>query len=78
MELKEAVSQLVGRDDLIAVRPTGQVIMVTERLGLKDLSNGKPRQWFATLPCIVADNWEVMTRQQYAERLKASMGQGGE
>ncbi len=77
MDLKEAVSMLVGRPDLIAARPTGQVIMVTERNGLKDLSSGKERQWFATLGAVVADNWEVMTRPQFAERLRASEGQGG-
>lgn len=77
MELKEAVSTLVGRPDLIAVRPSGQILALTDRNGLQSLSSGKPRQWVATLSQVIADNWEVLTRQQFAERLKAQEEQGG-
>ncbi len=77
MNLIDAVSRLVGRADLIAVRPPNHVLMVTDRNGLKDVSNGVPRQWVATVSAIVGDNWEVMEVAKFAAKLKAEAGQGG-
>ena len=74
MTLQQALGAVAGRPDLFLVRPTGEILRVTKAFGVRDVRNGKPRQWCPSYGALVTDDWQVMD----AAKLQKMLGAGQE
>jgi hypothetical protein len=59
MELKQAVEAIVGRPDLWAWRPTGEMFRITNNLSIQEMRTGKPRPINPKISDILTDDWLV-------------------
>jgi hypothetical protein len=69
MFIKDALSAIAGRPDLWIWRPTGELLMLTNRLAIIDHRNGRPRPYVAKLADLLTDDWvvgDVPALQKYA------------
>lgn len=76
MNLPQALHMLLGRTDMFAVRPEGEILSLTRNQSLRNWESGKPMKWVPTVGALVGDNWEVMTAQKLNEVMAQRAGQG--
>jgi hypothetical protein len=75
MDFPTMVRSLIGAPHLLALRPRGPVIRMTDRQALRDLRSGREHQYVGKLSDYLAIDWTVMTGQQFAELLQAAQPQ---
>jgi len=72
MTIQQALHMMAGRTDLVALRPEGELLILTRNCAIKSIAGGTPVTWWATFGAIVADNWQVVDvlklKQIMAER----------
>ena len=59
MFISQAFTELLGRPDLFAWRPTGEVFQVTNRGGILDVRSGRPRPFQIKGSDICSNDWQV-------------------
>lgn len=59
MFISAAFTELLGRPDLFAWRPTGEIFQVTNRGGIRDVRSGKPRPYQIKPSDICSNDWRV-------------------
>jgi hypothetical protein len=75
MDFPTMVRALIGAPHLLALRPRGPVIRMTDRQALRDLRSGREHQYVGKLSDYLAIDWTVMTGAQFGELLAASQAQ---
>jgi hypothetical protein len=69
MFLSAAYTGLLGRPDLFAWRPTGEIIQVTNLGRIFDVRSGRQRPFIPKGSDICGDDWKVGTAQQLTHAL---------
>jgi|GEM_PF-2827352 len=59
MFISQAYIELLGRTDLFAWRPTGEIIQVTNLGAIRDVRNGRPRPFTVKPSDICGNDWVV-------------------
>jgi len=59
MFISQAYTELLGRPDLFAWRPTAEIFQVTNYGAIKDVRNGKPRPFVIKASDICSNDWQV-------------------
>lgn len=77
MDFPTAIRGLVGAPHLIALRPRGPVLIVTDRNKVVDVRSGKQRVYVGKLSDYLAIDWRVVTGEQLAAMMRPA-GQGDE
>ena len=75
MRIDQALGAVAGRADLFLVRPKGVVLYVTDRFAIRDIRNGKERNYSAIYSDLVTDDWEVMDRAALRKRFASDQGE---
>ena len=78
MDIATALRGLVGAPTLVAIRPGGPMLVVTNRNKVVDLRSGKPRVYVGKLSDYVAIDWQVLTGEQLSQLFGTAgdLGQG--
>jgi len=69
MLLNQALSSIAGRPDLFAWRPSGELVRISNRMGITDIRSGKPRPFQVKLSDCLSDDWlwgDLKALQKYA------------
>ena len=69
MFMSQAYTELLGRPDRFAWRPTGEIFQVTNLGAIKDVRNGRPRPFQVKPSDICGDDWQVGSAQQLRKAL---------
>jgi hypothetical protein len=64
MDMPTAFRNLAGAPHLLALRPRGPIVRMTDRQLLVDLRGGKARRYVGKFSDYVAIDWDVMTGEQ--------------
>lgn len=67
MQICDALKNLVGAPGLLAARPNGPVLILTDRQKVLDLRSGHPRRYAPKFSDLVSIDWQVMTGAQFKE-----------
>lgn len=70
MFISQAFTELLGRPDLFAWRPTGEIFQVTNRGGILDVRSGRPRPFQIKGSDICSNDWHVGN----SDKLRESLG----
>jgi hypothetical protein len=79
MDIGTAFRNLAGAPHLLAMRPRGPIVQVSERQMVVDLRSGRPRRYVGKFSDYVAVDWIVLTGEQLEElgRKRQAAAQGG-
>lgn len=69
MFISQALTELLGRPDRFAWRPTGEILQVTNRGGIKRVGRGGPVQFVPKVTDLMSDDWRVGTKEQLVKSL---------
>ncbi len=67
MDIGTALRNLVGAPNLLAIRPNGPILTVSDRQLVVDWRSGKPRRYVGKFSDYCAIDWQVVTGEQLAE-----------
>jgi hypothetical protein len=57
--ISQAFTELLGRTDLFAWRPTGEIFVVTNNGAIRDVRTGKPRNFNIKGSDICSNDWRI-------------------
>jgi hypothetical protein len=72
MTIQEVCQALQGAPHLVAARPRGLAIQMTDRGRLIRIAVVRPYRWTPMISDLLAIDWRVFTREQYGQILKAA------
>jgi len=78
MDIGTALRGLAGNPHLLALRPTGQVLQLTDRQMVMSLRGGNRRRYTGTFSDLVAIDWQVMTGAEFAKLINNAAASGGD
>ena len=71
MLLFNALQQLASLPGHFARRPAGVVLQSTDRMKLVTFRTGREYRWTPKFRDLVADDWEVVSLERFAQELQA-------